>query len=42
MVKQSYNKRLQLTKALVTALAKDLQRYTAALQGQGRAKHLCS
>lgn len=35
-------KRLQLTKAHVTVLAKDLQCFATAMQGQDRAKHLCS
>ena len=42
IVGESYNKRLQLTKALVTALAKNLISFATALQGQGRAKHPCS
>jgi len=37
-----YNKRLQPSKALVTVLAKDLNCFATALQGQARAKHLCS
>ena len=35
-------KRLQLTKALVTALAEVTLRFKTAVHGQGRAKHLCS
>jgi len=36
------NKRLQPSKAVVTALAKNLSSFATALQGQGRAKHLRS
>jgi len=36
------NKRLQPSKALVTALAKVLSCFATALQGQARAKYLCS
>jgi len=35
-----YNKRLQPSKALVTVLAKDLNCFATALQGQVRAKQL--
>ncbi len=37
-----YNKRLQLSKALGTALADVTLRYKPAVHGQGRAKHLRS